>query len=85
MSRWPGVGSAVVGPWTTDRPSTERIFKTEMTRPQGHLLALKRNAISAEGDVQPSVICEYIRCHFHEFVALDNWSCRRAAQTALPQ
>jgi hypothetical protein len=53
-------------------PSTEHIFKAEVTCPRGHRLTLKGHSISATGHVQPSVICRHPGCDFHEFVMLDN-------------
>jgi hypothetical protein len=45
---------------------------------------LKEHSISARGQIQPSVIRRHPGCDFQEFVMLDSWSHRRAAQTALP-
>ena len=84
LAHWQGTGPAPAGQWNACHPSTEHIFKAELTCPRGHRLTLKGHAISAEGQVQPSVVCRHPDCDFHEFVVLDNWAQRRAALPAMP-
>lgn len=83
VAHWQGTGPAPAGQWNACHPSTEHIFKAELTCPRGHRLTLKGHAISAEGQVQPSVVCRHPGCDFHEFVVLDNWAQRRAALPAM--
>ncbi|MDX0985824.1 hypothetical protein GOL22_27390 [Sinorhizobium medicae] len=83
FAHWQGTGSAPAGHWAACHPSTEHIFKAEVTCPRGHQLTLKGHSISAEGQVQPSVVCRHLGCDFHEFVVLDNWAQRRAAVPAI--
>ncbi|MBB6305593.1 hypothetical protein [Rhizobium leucaenae] len=83
FAHWQGTGSAPAGHWAACHPSTEHIFKAEVTCPRGHRLTLKGHSISAEGQVQPSVVCRHSGCDFHEFVVLDNWAQRRAAVPAI--
>ncbi|OWK24733.1 hypothetical protein AJ87_18460 [Rhizobium yanglingense] len=69
-----------IGPPVTPRPST---FQGRGDVSAGHQLTLKGHSISAEGQVQPSVVCRHLGCDFHEFVVLDNWAQRRAAVPAI--
>jgi len=84
VAHWRGIGSAPPGHWNACHPSTEHIFKAELTCPRGHRLTLKGHSISEAGQVQPSVVCRHPGCDFHEFVVLDNWAQRRAVLPAMP-
>lgn len=83
LALWQGTGAAPPGNWNACHPSTEHIFKAELTCPRGHKLTLKGHRISEEGQVQPSVVCRHPGCDFHEFVVLDNWAHRRAVLPAM--
>src|SRR5437764_575494 len=62
------------GFWAPCHPATAAVFKASMTCPSGHSLTLRNHWVSADGRVQPSVVCPARTCSFHEFVRLRDWS-----------
>lgn len=44
-----------------------------MTCSNGHISSLTNHEIDIVGKVQPSVVCAYDDCEFHEYVTLEGW------------
>jgi hypothetical protein len=45
-----------------------------MTCTLGHGIVLKDHAVSENGNVRPSVVCNAPGCSFHEIVTLQGWT-----------
>lgn len=79
MKRYPWNGEHKPGTWKGLQVPIEGqpgkyIRKASLTCPEcGRVSSLSDHTIDLEGLVQPSVVCPYEDCNFHEFIQLEGW------------